>query len=88
MHFSASFNKKKMEVLICSAPVISAVECLNSDIYAGAPTSYARLGRKKEQHKWSQLQLILANNCQSRDRKGLTPKGQKYLEYIFFNVYI
>lgn len=41
MHFSASFNKKKMEVLICSAPVISAVECLNSDIYA-------RLERERE----------------------------------------
>lgn len=71
MHFSASFNKKKMEGLICSAPVISAVECLNSDMYAGAPTIYARLERK-EQHKWSQLQFILANNCQSRDRKGLS----------------
>ncbi len=37
MHFSAYFNKKKMEVLICSAPVISAVEYLNSDIYAVGP---------------------------------------------------
>lgn len=53
MHFSAYFNKKKMEVLICSAPVISAVEYLNSDIYAGGPKIHylCKVGERKEKAK-------------------------------------
>lgn len=52
MHFSAYFNKKKMEVLICSAPVISAVEYLNSDIYAGGlKDPLAVQGWRKEKAK-------------------------------------
>ncbi len=55
MPFSAYFNKKKMEVLICSAPVISAVEYLNSDIYAGGPKDplAVQVGERKEKARRS-----------------------------------
>lgn len=77
MHFSASFNKKKMEVLICSAPVISAVECLNSDMYAGAPTSYARRERKKNSINGPRCSLFWPTTAKVETGKVcLTTKGQ------------
>lgn len=87
MHFSASFNKKKMEVLICSAPVISAVECLNSDIYAGGSRDpLAMQGWREKDRAINSINgpdcsLFWPKTAQVETGKiYLTPKGQQYLE--------